>query len=525
MQIPESPRALGLPYDEWRTGQRLALRTALHSKTRHTVIQAPTGSGKSLMGGGLTQLDERRQVILTATKSLEDQYSATYDHLFDVRGMANYPCRAAKDQFVKLFRHRRSVVMCDEGPCRSGLACARKESGCDYFDTVREAVASRSPMTNYKYWLAMRRYGRGLGAVARVICDEAHALPEELMSAYRIEIPLTLVQGNPPTTPKGWAEWAAQLMDELKPQGADDEDSRVRKQRLIDNLEHLTRIDDTWAWDVYEHVVSFEPTIPRLLLKTLAGDDIPKLVYLSATITPGTLRLLDIPDHEVTFQIMRSRFPVERRPIYCLDTCRVDHRMTADMVAWWLGRIDKIIEKRLDRKGIIHTVSYQRALDILKGSKYAKIMLAPLRGRDLPSALSQFRSARAPMILLSPAITTGLDFPGTDAEYQIIAKLPFPDTRSAIAKARIAATEGYRDHLWTQNLIQACGRLMRSEGDQGETFIVDGHHKWALPKANRAGLLPAWFWDAVSWERKIPAPPPALGTLRAEVSFARTRGY
>lgn len=512
MIIPDSPRDLGLPYDTWRPGQKLAIRTGLHAKTKHVVIQAPTGSGKTLIGQAIAALDGRRHVTLTATKSLEDQYVHTGFDLADVRGMSNYPCHAARSQFAAHFRGRRGTIMCDEGPCRAGLSCGLKDSGCDYFDARRSMMASSNGLTNYSYHMAMRRYGGGLGPIHRLLCDEAHAEPDEIMSACRIEIPLNLIEGNPPRTAKRWIAWAASKLEALKPQGDADDDSRIRRQRLVDELERLTRIDGTWAWDAGRDSVQFEPTIPKHLLGALCGDQIASVVHLSATITPGTLRLMGIPDDDVTFQIMASRFPVERRPVYVVKTCRVDYRMTTDMVAWWIARMDKIMAARRDRKGIIHTVSYARAQQIANASRERSRFIVPTSGRELKQALDYFRDQRpsSGAVLLSPSVTTGLDFPMQDAEYQIIAKMPFPDTRSAIMKARIQHTPGYRDHVWTQSLVQACGRLNRSELDQGETFICDDHAKWALRHAYRQHLLAAWFWDAVTFVKNAPAPPPPL---------------
>ena len=508
--IITDPADYGLPYTEWRAGQRLAIRTAVHSKTRHTVIQSPTGSGKSTIAAMIMRLEAGRTITLTATKGLEDQYSGVFPWMFDIRGMGNYVCLAAKDQFKKTFQYRRGDIMCDEGPCKSGRTCTLKENGCTYFDAYRSALASQQLLTNYSYFLAMRRFGRGLGPARTLVLDEAHALPEELMSACRIEIPVGLLDGNPPSTHKGWREWSAQMTHELRPQD-EKEDVRQRRTKLLDALAQLGRIDESWAWDVVSDTVVFEPTIPRLLFPALADDaTCDALVYLSATITPATLKLLDIRPQDVTFQVMSSRFPVKRRPIYLVDTVRVDHKMSGDGVQFWINRLDKIIGNRLDRKGIIHTVSYGRMWDILKASKHRGIMIAPRSASELAATVERFRRMRAPAILISPSVMTGWDFPYTDCEYQILVKVPFPDTRSNIAKARIAATEGYREHLTMQSIVQAAGRGMRADDDQCETFIIDNHAKWFLPVARDRGLSPLWFSEAIVHVKAPPPPPTPL---------------
>lgn len=515
MHISLNPRDHGLPFDAWRPGQRLATRYALASKTYHTILQMPTGAGKSTVAGMISQLDTQRVVTLTATKGLQDQYTHVMPHFYDVRGMSNYECLAAKTEFKSRFQSRRRMVMCDDGPCRDGALCSLKESGCLYFDRYRGALASRTPLTGYAYWFAMRRYGRGLGMANRLLLDEAHALPEELMGAGRLEVPVGIIEGNYPNTAAAWQTWAAGRLQELKHTPDGTEDLRSRKRRLTDTLERLTRIDDTWAWDSYGGAIIFEPTIPRLLLDNLTDTATCKsLVYLSATITPKTLDLLGIEPKDVTFHTFKSTFPVKRRPIYVVKSVRLDYRTDEDGLAWWASRIDRIMRPRLDRKCLIHAISYARAQEIVRRCKYSDRFWVPRNAGELAMMVEDFRRAdpRSGATLLSPSIMTGWDFPYTDAEYQIVAKVPFPDTRSSIAKARMKATPGYRDHLTVQSLQQACGRINRASDDQGETFIIDDHARWFLKKAGKAGdgLLAEWFEEALIYVDAVPDAPPPL---------------
>ena len=199
------PSAFGLPYDAWRPGQTLAIRTGQSAKTPHVVIQAPTGSGKTAIAVALSQGDNRRAAILTATNHLSDQYLRTAPVLHGIRGMGNYVCLAAPAEHRKYFPLRdieRSPVTCDDGMCRSDIDCTLKPDGCTYFDDVRQAFVSTAVQTNYKYWLSMRRYANGLGPFSLVICDEAHALPEELMDACTVSFTAGQLRDCPPLNAK-----------------------------------------------------------------------------------------------------------------------------------------------------------------------------------------------------------------------------------------------------------------------------------------------------------------------------------
>lgn len=505
----KSPRALGLPYDDWRPGQRLAIRTAKHAKTGHVIINAPTGSGKSTIAAALPALDpQRRYVTLTATKALQDQYAGTFTHLRDLRGMSNYDCLAARDEFRDWFGFQRRHVTCEDGPCHDGAKCSLRDDGCLYYDARRDFVASHAGLTNYAAWLSNRRFGEGLGQADVLVLDEAHALPEQLMGAHRITISCGLFDSAPPRSLARWKGWAAEQLERLAPTS---DDTRVRRARLEEALKGLMRMDETWAWEQEGESYVFEPTVPKLLLPLLhTFDRRSTLVYLSATITPAMLDLLDVPARDITYLELASTFPVNRRPVYVRTAARVDWRsmQQADVRAAWLGEIDSIIGLRLDRKGLVHPVSFERGYDIYNNSQYKRYMIMHHRGQSARHAVEQYRLAKPPAILISPSIYEGLDFPYQQAEYQILAKVPFPDTRSPIMKARCKATPGYAYSLTLRKIVQTVGRIVRADDDQGETFIVDAHARWLFERV--LDDAPRSFREALVTSRRAIRPLPKL---------------
>lgn len=503
----KSPRELGLPYDSWRPGQQLALRTVQSAKTPHVLVQAPTGSGKSTIAAALPKLLPGRWATLTATKGLMRQYAATFPSLYPVMGLRNYECLAARQEFRKVFSLRKGTITCDEGPCHTGAACSLKDAGCLYFDRRKNAIAHRTPLTNYAYWLSQRRYARGLGAVRGLVCDESHSVAEQLMAAFRLELSkvhLDGLTGGMPKTHKEWKAWALHALESLRP-GTDD-DARLRRSKLLDTLKGIAAIDSTWQWDEGHHTIVFEPTVPRLLLPLLETPGTgTTIVHLSATASVHTLAMIGIPEKDITVHVMRSRFPVVRRPIYLVPGARMRYGVTDRELASWLASIDAIIGARLDRNGLIHAISFKRQQWIREHSRWSNRLICPT-AKDLEAHLQYFQrpGVAKGQVLVSPSIMTGYDFPGEQAEYQIVAKIPFPDTSSRIMKARIAATPGYRDHLTMQSLEQACGRINRSADDSGETFIVDEMAGWFIEKYRH--LASPSFLAAIYKTRSLPPP-------------------
>jgi Rad3-related DNA helicase len=215
-----------------------------------------------------------------------------------------------------------------------------------------------------------------------------------------------------------------------------------------------------------------------------------------------------------------SSFPSKRSPVYRIPTTRVDRHMEGSAKALWLSRIDQIVARRLDRKGIIHCVSYARADEIIKGCDTNPYMTKHTP-EDTASTLEWFRACKPPMVLVSPAVTTGYDFAGRDAEFQIIAKVPYPDNRAKVMQARGKEDPLYIPYLTVQHLIQATGRGMRYAQDRVENFIVDDHIARLL--AASRPLFLDWWMKLYHRVDTVPEPPPSLEVEAGAAAVAATR--
>jgi ATP-dependent DNA helicase DinG len=196
-----------------------------------------------------------------------------------------------------------------------------------------------------------------------------------------------------------------------------------------------------------------------------------------------------------------SPFPVANRPIYVLDGLPIDRKTPAQVDRQWAILIDQIIRSRKNQRGIIHTVSYDRRDKLIKYSHMDKIMLRP-ESRDTARAVATFKTKAPPVVLTSPSVTTGYDFPGDECRYQVIAKVPFPDANSELSRRRSNVFRDYPFHYAWQQIVQAAGRGVRSETDWCDTFIVDSHFKWLWK--DTAKLAPKWFLSALKQCSTIP---------------------
>lgn len=482
------------------------------SKSRFPCLVAPTGSGKTGIIAATIRLLGGKWVWLVSTKTLADQITSELGgHLkyADVRGQSNYPCPIDLPLTVDL------------GPCHAGQSCDLRLGGCPYYDAVRHAHApeTRVTTTNYAFWLHGNRAGEGFPPIDGLVLDEAHAAPDELASFLSCMISRESVRKllhgyTPPLT--RWKWWAKTRADELegeleriKFKARTDKAQRalLRTARLLLlklNSLAIAPSEADWVVEEGKYGWSFDPVSPAPYSETLFRNT-PKVILVSATMRPKTLSLLGLKVGDYDFQETPSSFPVQRRPVYHyhgIPRVALSFRAPESTLRLWVARIDAIIRGRLDRKGIIHTVSYARRDFLLRSSEFAHLFITHDSGGQA-AALSRFRGAVAPAIFLSPSATTGIDLPGVEAEYGIMGKVPFPDLRSKILRARSKLDKEYPFYLAMLDIVQAAGRGMRSASDHHEFFIVDDMWGWFGPKYKR--FAPLYFLEAL---RRIERPPP-----------------
>ena len=208
------------------------------------------------------------------------------------------------------------------------------------------------------------------------------------------------------------------------------------------------------------------------------------------------------PD-QYEFMEYPSTFEKERRPVYRIPTVRLNKDTDEEGYRTWLTRIDQIIRDRLGRKGVIHTVSYKRAQLVMEKSEYRKYMMIH-NSKNTRAVVEAFRKSDPPAILVSPVMDTGWDFIGPQARWMIVGKLPWPDTRAAVMRARKEKDPEYMAYLTMQGLVQMSGRGMRSEDDWCEVFVIDDSLGWFMK--GHGEFAPQWFREAIKWVNVIPEP-------------------
>lgn len=539
----DGPASYGAPakFSEWRKHQDTLFWDMVACDRRFSIRNAPVGSGKSPAYMAAATLLGGRTAVVTASKGLQKQLVDDFGAvgLFDMRGLQNYTCHALEKggEHESLWVKHWGRPTCDNGLCHVGLRCSLKDTGgCDYFVAYARAHDSMLVVTNYAYWIAIHMFGQGLGKFDRVIFDECHEAPDQIASMVAVEFEesdFRAMQTQPPRMDDitAWRIWSRAKHREITghlesfQNGASiesgDSDSgvvltgdtsipdamEVRQWRKLE-AKCRTISESRGDWVAFQDrrtkAITLSPVWASRYAESALFLKIPRVIMVSATVRPKTMDLLGIDREQAEFTEYPSNIPVRRRPLYWVPTVRMGRKTPESDLVKWVARIDQIIGRRQDRKGIIHTVSYRLQQFLLANSRFSNIMLANTTG-NTRAVVDDFRKAKAPCVLVSPSVGTGWDFPGDEARYQIISKLPFRDTRDAIASAQLEDDPDFSNYLTSQDLIQQYGRINRAPTDFGETFIIDDHIEWFIKRYT--DYFPQYFREAFKQSVGMPVPP------------------
>ena len=170
------------------------------NKKRFVCLEAPTGSGKSIIGMMVNfcvqEIENIQQTsyLLTSSKMLQQQFDGDLDrfnlrHRFTMlKGPANYPCTMLMDEtkgsegFIS-YSDRFCMGMNTES--KSTLPCFE---ACPYYTQRDEASQADCTILNYSYFLnVMRRKGIFFETRRLTISDEAHLIPDIVCGQFNYE--------------------------------------------------------------------------------------------------------------------------------------------------------------------------------------------------------------------------------------------------------------------------------------------------------------------------------------------------
>lgn len=530
MDIP-TPTDAGLSekFQEWRLYQEDVIKQIIDSPKKYFVLEAPTGAGKSAIGIAVSNLlqnrfEQKAKVFYVAsTKQLQEQLLIDFPEAKMVKGRGNFPC---------ILIDGVTAEDCVYESIGKGAKNCPLYNTCPYFVQRDEAVEARLSVHNYAYYLNVQMRTKLFNSCDLLILDEADLAENSLMGFVSFRFPMKDFTLMDVPFPADNREETIDILNKALPV-LEEEVRRLKGQlvlsREMSNPEDVSmlkryrslkdKIDqflDTYGEDwLFSHQkdekkkwkshVEFRPVwvnkFGSMFWKPV--EEGGKILLMSATIGDVDMfcQLLGVPPEEVEFISLPSTFPKNNRLIVINPVGKLSMRSYDENMQKMIKEVDKIIEKHSEEKGLIHTISYKIANDILEGSAYRDRMVAPSSEDDKAFALQQFRSSPEPRVLVSPAFGRGINLEGDAARWQIIVKVPFASLGDEQIRIRLRDNKDWYQYDAANRTVQASGRIVRSEEDFGITYLLDTNFLWFFKRNPSA--FPQWFREAVMVQESV----------------------
>ena len=488
----------GLPdkFQELRP-QQVAILDKFTSIEGSLLVEAPPGTGKTIVAALLPKLLGVKVAYITPNKSLQYQICEEIPYARMIMGRANYEC---------LYYPGNSALACTNS---KATPCPMVTS-CPYIIAREEATNSDLAVLNSTYYLYASNY---TGQFQRdlLIVDEADQFERVIVDFVKVELSGSnirrLLDGgyNVPEADysvEEWVEWAQETIDatvELAAQAKQLKRLEEAEQwgRLTAKLKYMVvNVDDTWFTEVNDTTgsIAFRPVVVRKYASNLVWDNHKRALAMSATILDPEIVAGDL-DLDAEYMVVSTDFPIENRPIYnmskylgSLNVNNISEKLPTIKVL-----VERIAEAYPESKVLVHCHSYSLTKMLFEAIGGGDRFIMNSSAKDRQEVFERFLISEEPLVLLSPSFERGIDLAGDDFQCVIVVKAPFANMGSKSVSLRMKMPGG---NNWYQreasaNLVQMCGRVVRSKTDKGDAYILD---EACIRLITRS---PEWFQDAV----------------------------
>lgn len=237
-----------------------------------------------------------------------------------------------------------------------------------------------------------------------------------------------------------------------------------------------------------------------------------RVMLASATILNHKIfcRSLGIKLEDAEFIQIESDFPVENRQIYKRFVGKMSYREKAQTMPKMVDTIIGMMRHFDDKKGVIHTHTFQIAEHIYDALRYTfpnrlltvKQFEREHRFRAKDAMLEYHAASKHATVIIDPSCDQGVDLPDDLCRWQAIVKVPYP-MMSRWMKRRMEMPGGNEWYAMQAALkfVQSYGRGNRHKDDQCEHYILDGNFEFFEKNCRKFNLLPDWIWEA--FEKKL----------------------
>jgi Rad3-related DNA helicase len=266
-------------------------------------------------------------------------------------------------------------------------------------------------------------------------------------------------------------------------------------------LEEYEENTDNWVIETYynettkQKELSLEPIWSQDYLEKYLWSKYDTVILMSGTILNKEL-FCDVNGIEVdkaVYYSIPSPFDVDKRKIFYMPLGKMSWEKKEETFKNYLEYLPKILKKYPDKKGIIHTNSFELSNWIQKGLKNKRLVFHDSDNKN--EVLQEHYKTQNPTVIVSPSMSTGVSFDHDKARFQVVAKIPYPSLGSQKNKMRKQQNPAYYSWKTCAGVIQMCGRVVRSGNDWADTIIIDGSFGDVMKYSSH--FLPNWFLSSV----------------------------
>lgn len=537
---PQSPQFGTPPLPAWvkqfRSHQWDAIQevlAAFDSGKPVVIVDAPTGSGKTLLAETVRRLSNRKTLYTTTTKGLQTQIVDDFPYAKLLQGRANYATADRPQDFhPDQYYDHLSAAECTK--VRADLpACKRCDpqderedawhcrwchpiAACPYESAKQAAIAADLAVVNLAFFLTEANGPGRFSGWPLVVLDEADTLESALMDYYGVTISskwLTRLQLEPPPRKTVAATWGPWIVDQALPAVVQEiaklpptYPKTIRERRHLEGLRDRLKlvadaVGEGWVYTDYERgSVTFKPIRVNQIAPDILWQHGQRFLIMSATVISASQFAEDLgleSSQWASVQVANT-FPAPRRPVYITPKGDLSYRTKAEGIPKVVAGVQQLARRYPRDRILIHTVSYDLTAAIAR-SLPADRVLQLTQASQRAALLTQFRQQPG-AILLAPGLERGVDLPDAAARVVIIAKIPFPSLSDKQVAARLHTKggDGWYKVQTVRSLVQMAGRGMRHASDSCHIYILDSQFIQRVWKEART-LLPGWFKEALKW--------------------------
>ena len=510
------------------------------------LLNLPVGSGKShlaLMIADWYKKNVNRMArvdIITNSKILQDQYSGEYESICDLKGKENYECQSYS-------------CSCAQGSEFNRLNKTSCES-CPYSNARESYISGGVSLTNFYLYILYAMYNPKLmeSRDARVlIVDEAHEFDDVMSDFVSIKITEIIVKKfkfsneyeimkrlKGVTSIANYVEFLKFLASEIlttiesmetgmsstsRNVKQDKRDLKINKliggknsdvkmmQLATDLKQYQTKIEiflkeykenpNNWVLEtnynekLRQKELSLEPIWAYDYLDKYVFSHYDMVILMSGTILDKNLfcQLNGLDVTKAVYYSIRSPFNPKNRPIYYMPVGKMSYKSKEETFKKYIPYIQKLLDKYKNKKGIIHTNSFELAKWIEGSIKDPRLIFHDSTNKD--EILRFHKESDKPTVIVSPSMDTGVSFDNDDARFQIIAKVPYPSLGSQKNKLRQSNNPDWYSWKTVSGIVQMTGRPVRSNLDYADTIIIDGSFGDVIKHSSH--FLPDWIQEAI----------------------------